>query len=85
MWFDRKSISQKAPEVKESIEKICKTTSELIDKEVESGVSLNRIIVGGFSMGGALSMYLAYRYKTSLAGCVAASSFLNDNSIVYEV
>lgn len=57
----------------------------MIDKEIDNGVPINRIVIGGFSMGGTLSMHLAYRYKTSLAGCVVASSFLNDNSLVYEV
>lgn len=58
---------------------------QLIDAEQSNGVPCNRIIVGGFSMGGALSLYLAYRFKLSLAGCVAMSSFLNRNSLVYKV
>ncbi|XP_015126651.1 lysophospholipase-like protein 1 [Diachasma alloeum] len=84
VWFDRKRISIRVPEIKESIDKMCKETSKLIEEEVESGIPENRIVVGGFSMGGALAMHFAYRFKRSLAGCVAMSSFLNDNSVVYE-
>lgn len=36
-------------------------------------------------MGGALSLYLSYKYKLSLAGCCVMSSFLNKNSLIYEV
>lgn len=39
---------------------------------------------GGFSMGGALSLHTAFHVNHELAGVFACSSFLNDNSIVYE-
>ncbi|XP_015593661.1 lysophospholipase-like protein 1 [Cephus cinctus] len=84
VWFDRKAININVPEVRESIDSICKLASELIDQEVANGIPYNRIVVGGFSMGGALALHLAYRFKTSLAGCFAMSSFLNKNSLVYE-
>lgn len=85
MWFDRNDVNIKAPENKESIDAIAKTTTELIDSEIKDGISEDRIVVSGFSMGGAMAMYLAYNYRPSLAGCVTMSSFLNDNSLVYEV
>ncbi|XP_076234396.1 lysophospholipase-like protein 1 [Calliopsis andreniformis] len=84
VWFNRKMISINASEDTESIDSMCQTVSKLIDTEMSNGISSNRIIVGGFSMGGALSMYLSYKYQTSLAGCFAMSSFLNNNSFVYE-
>lgn len=64
---------------------MCITIAELIDKEISDGIPNDKIVVAGFSMGGALSMYLSYRYKLSLAGCCAMSSFLNKNSFVYQV
>ncbi|KAG8584413.1 hypothetical protein GDO81_008822 [Engystomops pustulosus] len=39
---------------------------------------------GGFSMGGAMAMHLAYRYHRDVAGVFALSSFLNENSVVYK-
>lgn len=85
VWFDRIAISNQVPEHIESIDSMCQNISELIDKEVANGIPFNRIIVGGFSMGGCLALHLAYRYKTSIAGCFAMSSFLNKGSIIYEV
>jgi len=43
------------------------------------------VISGGFSMGGALALQFGYRFCTDLAGVFALSSFLNENSSVYEV
>ncbi|XP_003696727.1 lysophospholipase-like protein 1 [Apis florea] len=84
VWFDRKGISINALEDNESINSICTTITEFIDKEISNGISSDRIAVGGFSMGGALSLYLSYKYKLSLAGCCVMSSFLNKNSFIYE-
>ncbi|KAK0181712.1 hypothetical protein PV327_003975 [Microctonus hyperodae] len=84
VWFDRNAIKKKVPENTESINNICKVVSELIDNEMKNGISINRVAVGGFSMGGTLAMHIAYRYRTNVAGCAVMSSFLNDNSLVYE-
>ncbi|EFN65616.1 Lysophospholipase-like protein 1 [Camponotus floridanus] len=84
VWFDRIAISNQVPEHIESIDSMCQNISELIDKEVANGIPFNRIILGGFSMGGCLALHLTYRYKTSIAGCFAMSSFLNNGSIIYE-
>jgi len=64
---------------------MCQNISELIDREVADGIPFSRIILGGFSMGGCLSLHLAYRYRTAVAGCFVMSSFLNKKSIIYEV
>lgn len=79
------AISNQVPENIKSIDSMCQHVLKWIEKEVTSGISYNRIILGGFSMGGALALHLAYRYKTGIAGCFAMSSFLNKGSIVYEV
>lgn len=83
VWFDRIAISNQAPEHLKSIDSMCQSVSELVDKEVSHGIPLNRIILGGFSMGGCLALHLAYRYK-AVAGCFVMSSFLNKGSIIYE-
>lgn len=85
VWFDRVAISNQVPERIGSIDSMCRHVSNLIDSEVADGIPRDRIIIGGFSMGGCLALHLAYRYKTSVAGCFAMSSFLNKESAVYEV
>lgn len=85
VWFDRIAISNEVPEHVGSINSMCQNVSELIDKEVADGIPFNRIVLGGFSMGGGLALHLAYRYRTAVAGCFVMSSFLNKGSIIYEV
>lgn len=43
------------------------------------------LVLGGFSMGGAMAMHLAFRFVPEVAGVFALSSFLNDNSATYKV
>lgn len=84
VWFDRENISPDVPEHLDTIEPMGKEIINLIDKEVTSGIPLEHIIIGGFSMGGAMAMHVGYRLKQQVAGVFALSSFLNDNSVVYK-
>ncbi|EZA58962.1 lysophospholipase-like protein 1 isoform X1 [Ooceraea biroi] len=84
VWFDRVAITNQVPEDLKSVDSMCQHVSLLINKEVEDGIPRDRIILGGFSMGGCLALHLAYRFKTAVAGCFAMSSFLNKGSAVYE-
>lgn len=84
VWFDRRSISVKAPENRKSLSKIYETINNLIQNEVDLGIAPSRIIVGGFSMGGALALHTGYHLRNDLGGVFACSSFLNRDSIVYE-
>lgn len=36
-------------------------------------------------MGGAMALHLAFRFVPEIAGVFALSSFLNDNSVTYQV
>ena len=61
-------------EILASVEYLCK----LIDEEVEKGVKLDRIVIGGFSQGCAVSLVtaLASRYAGKLGGVVGLSGYL---------
>lgn len=83
VWFDRQSITPDAPEDRQSMEQIYDHMSELIKEEGSLGIPPNRIIFGGFSMGGALALHTGYHINTELAGVFACSAFLNRDSIVY--
>ncbi|XP_067319888.1 lysophospholipase-like protein 1 [Anolis sagrei] len=84
VWFDRYKISYDCPEHIETIDSMCQALTGLIDDEVKNGIKKNRILLGGFSMGGGMAMHLAYRYHQDVAGVFALSSFLNKNSVVYQ-
>nr|XP_054759659.1 lysophospholipase-like protein 1 [Lytechinus pictus] len=84
VWFDRKRIAPNGPEDLESIDPMCEEIGKVIQLEVDQGIPRNKIIVGGFSMGGCLALHVAYRFQQEIAGVFALSSFLNDNSKVYQ-
>lgn len=48
----------------------------LIQSEIDSGIPADRIVLGGFSQGGALSMFSGLTAPFKLAGIVALSSYL---------
>lgn len=75
-WFDLKSLSPLDPEDGEGIESACKRIHELIEEQEKQGVPHDRIMLGGFSQGGALSLYSALKYPKKLAGIVALSCWL---------
>ncbi|XP_075921252.1 lysophospholipase-like protein 1 isoform X1 [Petromyzon marinus] len=83
VWYDRYKISWDVPEHEASIDAACRSLDEVIEKVVQSGISKNRIVIGGFSMGGAMAMLLTYRFHRDVAGVFALSSFLNKGSSVY--
>ena len=47
----------------------------LIERERERGVASERIVLAGFSQGGAIALYAGVRYARRLAGIVALSTY----------
>ncbi|KAK6291121.1 hypothetical protein J4Q44_G00384730 [Coregonus suidteri] len=84
VWFDRYKISRDCLEHLESIDAMANSLGAVIQEEVRAGVPKHRMIIGGFSMGGAMALHLACRYHPDVAGVFALSSFLNKDSVVYQ-
>ncbi len=49
---------------------------DLIQNEIDDGVASNRIVLAGFSQGGAVALHTALTYEKPLAGLLALSTFL---------
>ncbi|MEE6484409.1 hypothetical protein FKM82_013859 [Ascaphus truei] len=75
-WFDLMGLSPDAPEDEAGIKKAAESIKSIIEHEVKSGIPANRIILGGFSQGGALSLYTALTCQQKLAGVVGLSCWL---------
>jgi len=75
-WFDMFGLTVQAKEDDKGIEESAVKVRAMLDEEIKNGIPSNRIVVGGFSMGGALALYSAFTYDQPLAGIVALSSFL---------
>ncbi|KAK2504718.1 hypothetical protein MC885_013771, partial [Smutsia gigantea] len=75
-WFDIIGLSPDSREDEPGIKKAAENVKALIDQEVKNGIPSNRIILGGFSQGGALSLYTALTTQQKLAGVTALSCWL---------
>lgn len=73
------------PERRQSFELAYELIQKIIQKEIDNGIPANRIIIGGFSMGGTIALHMAYHVqRPQLAGVFALSTYLHYDSIVYE-
>uniref|UniRef100_A0A0N5AL58 palmitoyl-protein hydrolase n=1 Tax=Syphacia muris TaxID=451379 RepID=A0A0N5AL58_9BILA len=75
-WYDLYGLTPEAEEDVDGIEESAKLIHSMIDSEVRAGISSDKIVVGGFSMGGALALYAGLTYDKPLAGILGLSSFL---------
>src|SRR5512137_2304014 len=48
----------------------------LVEREIERGVPPSRIVVAGFSQGGAIPLYTGLRHRQRLAAIIALSTYL---------
>ncbi|CAH0546431.1 unnamed protein product [Brassicogethes aeneus] len=75
-WFDLKTLDESGPEDDDGIRSATKQIHGLIENEIKAGIAANRIVLGGFSQGGALALYSALCFPQKLAGVVALSCWL---------
>lgn len=75
-WFDLMSLDVNGPEDEPGIEKASALIKSLIEEEIKSGIPADRIMIGGFSQGGALSLHVALTSGKPLAGVAALSCWL---------
>ena len=76
-WYDilsmtRSSNRESAEDIRVSAKEICR----LIERENSRGVPTNRIVLAGFSQGGAMALHVGQRYPESLAGMMILSAYL---------
>ena len=53
-----------------------KNVSTLIDRELRRGIRSSRLVLAGFSQGGAISLHTALRSEQPMAGVMALSCYL---------
>ncbi|MGH8227859.1 MAG: alpha/beta hydrolase [Steroidobacteraceae bacterium] len=75
-WFDVFGFAAGAPEDEDGIRRSVARVERLIRAERSSGPAERRIIVAGFSQGGAIALHAAGRHAESLAGVFALSTWL---------
>lgn len=75
-WFDFLSRDSITPMDSDGIAASCRALEELIESEEQRGISRNRILLAGFSQGGAIALRTALLGDRPVAGVLALSTFL---------
>jgi len=76
-WYDITSLDFDAHEQDTAgIQKSSDRVKSLIQREIDQGVTADRIILAGFSQGGAVVLHTAIRLKKKIAGVIALSTYL---------
>lgn len=80
-WYDIRSFSARDEDeqgIRESEQRIRK----LMSAQIEAGIPPHKIVIAGFSQGGAMALHLGLRYPERLAGILALSTYLPLSSML---
>ncbi|MCW9029476.1 MAG: alpha/beta hydrolase [Kangiella sp.] len=75
-WYDIRNADLSQREDEAGVRQSGEQVEQLIRHEIEQGIATDRIILAGFSQGGAIALHLATRLNHKLAGIVALSTYL---------
>lgn len=75
-WYDIKTPNLREQEDVESIAQSDALIIQYINAEMEKGIPANKIILAGFSQGGAITLHTGLRFPEKLAGLLALSTYL---------
>jgi len=75
-WYDILGFNRGVPHDEVGIRASDVQVRTLIQRENQRGIPTNRIVLGGFSQGGAISLFSGPRYPEKLAGIMALSCYM---------
>jgi phospholipase/carboxylesterase len=75
-WYDLFDLGLGGEQDEEGIRQAQLQIEALITREQARGIAPSRIVLAGFSQGGAVALHTALRYPLRLAGLIALSTYL---------
>jgi phospholipase/carboxylesterase len=76
-WYDIKSFTPEGREDAAGLAESSHRVAQYIRRENEQhGIAASRVVLAGFSQGGAVALYAGLRYPERLAGILALSCYL---------
>lgn len=75
-WYDIVRLNRAGPEDESGFRQSDAAVRALIKRENERGIDSNRIVLAGFSQGGAMALYTGTRLPDKLAGIIGLSCYL---------
>jgi len=83
-WYDVMSLDRTGPQDEAGIRESSAALVSLIEREHQKGIAYDRIVLAGFSQGGAIAMHTAMRFPHKLAGLMVLSSWMPLESTIEE-
>lgn len=75
-WYDIAGFGPGAPQDEVGIRASAAALAALVAREAERGVPPERVVIAGFSQGGAIALHAGVRAQQPLAGILALSTYL---------
>ncbi len=75
-WYDVRSANLREFEDETSILASSELVGKYLQHEIDAGIPANKVILAGFSQGGAIALHCGLRFNQSLAGILALSTYL---------
>ncbi|MEO0574936.1 MAG: alpha/beta fold hydrolase [Pseudomonadota bacterium] len=83
-WFDILGLDRTTAADEAGIRESSALLSGLIDEQIAAGIAPERIVIAGFSQGGAIALFTGLTRKAPLAGVLALSTYLPLQQVVAE-
>jgi phospholipase/carboxylesterase len=75
-WYDILTLDRGGPQDETGIRESGEQLRMLAEREHERGIPYEKIVLAGFSQGGAIALHTALRFPQRLAGLMALSTYL---------
>ncbi|MFT4647158.1 MAG: phospholipase/carboxylesterase [Glaciecola sp.] len=75
-WYDILAMDFDRQVDEDGVRRSAEHIQALVEREIESGIAPGRIVLAGFSQGGAIALHLGLRYPQALAGVILLSTYM---------
>jgi phospholipase/carboxylesterase len=75
-WYDIRALAGVRREDEAGVRQSARQVEALLARERQRGIAPGRIVVAGFSQGGAMALHVGLRHPDRLAGILALSCYL---------
>ena len=75
-WYDIRSLDGDRNQDEDGIRESQQQVEALVERELGRGIESSRIVLAGFSQGGAIALHTALRFPKPLAGVMVLSAYL---------
>ena len=76
-WYDLYGLTLQTKQDEAGMRAMQQEIESLIEAEIKQGIPANKIVLAGFSQGGAMAFFTGLRYPKRLSGILALSTYVS--------